>query len=53
MSGSGRPELVIPDARGLKLGVVASIWHDEICEQLLSAHYPWPRNPGPRSASPA
>lgn len=35
MSGSGRPELVIPDARGLRLGVVASTWHDEICSQLL------------------
>ena len=35
MSGSGRPELVIPDARGLRLGVVASMWHDEICAQLL------------------
>lgn len=35
MSGSGRPELVIPDARGLRLGVVASTWHDEICTQLL------------------
>lgn len=35
MSGSGRPELVVPDARGLRLGVVASTWHDEICAQLL------------------
>lgn len=35
MSGSGRPELVVPDARGLRLGVVASTWHDEICTQLL------------------
>ena len=35
MSGSGRPNLVIPDARGLRLGVVASTWHDEICTQLL------------------
>lgn len=35
MSGSGRPDLVIPDARGLRLGVVASTWHDEICTQLL------------------
>lgn len=35
MSGSGRPELVVPDARGLRLGVVASTWHDEICGQLL------------------
>ncbi|MEV8221353.1 MULTISPECIES: 6,7-dimethyl-8-ribityllumazine synthase [Dietzia] len=35
MSGSGRPELVIPDARGLRLGVVASTWHQEICAQLL------------------
>lgn len=35
MSGSGRPELVVPDARGLRLGVVASTWHDEICTQLM------------------
>ncbi len=35
MSGAGRPELAIPDARGLRLGVVASTWHDEICTQLL------------------
>lgn len=35
MSGSGRPETAIPDARGLRLGVVASTWHDEICTQLL------------------
>ena len=35
MSGSGRPDLVIPDARGLRLGVVASTWHDELCTQLL------------------
>lgn len=35
MSGSGRPELVIPDARGLRLGIVASTWHDAICTQLL------------------
>ena len=35
MSGSGRPELVIPDARGLRLGVVASTWHEEICTRLV------------------
>jgi 6,7-dimethyl-8-ribityllumazine synthase len=35
MSGSGRPDLVIPDARGLRLGVVASTWHEEICSQLV------------------
>lgn len=35
MSGSGRPELVVPDARGLRLGVVASTWHEEICTQLV------------------
>ena len=35
MSGSGRPELIVPDARGLRLGIVASTWHDEICTQLL------------------
>lgn len=35
MSGSGRPELVIPEAEGLRLGIVAATWHDEICTQLL------------------
>lgn len=35
MSSSGRPDLVIPDARGLRLGVVASTWHETICAQLL------------------
>ncbi|WP_206473316.1 6,7-dimethyl-8-ribityllumazine synthase [Dietzia sp. KRD202] len=35
MSGSGRPEMVIPDARGLRLGVVASTWHQEICTRLV------------------
>lgn len=34
MSGNGRPELVIPDAGGLRLGVVASTWHQDICTQL-------------------
>ena len=36
MSGNGRPEMVVPDARGLRLGVVASTWHEEICTQLLN-----------------
>lgn len=35
MSSSGRPDLVIPDARGLRLGVVVSTWHETICSQLL------------------
>lgn len=35
MSGSGRPELVIPDARGLRLGVVASTWNGTISSRLL------------------
>ncbi len=35
MSGSGRPEMIVPDARGLRLGVVASTWHAEICSRLL------------------
>lgn len=35
MSGNGRPELAIPDARGLRLGVVVSTWHEAICGQLL------------------
>ncbi|GLB62237.1 6,7-dimethyl-8-ribityllumazine synthase [Dietzia sp. NCCP-2495] len=36
MSGSGRPDLVIPDARGLRIGIAASTWHDAISEQLLT-----------------
>jgi len=36
MSVSGRPDLVIPDARGLRIGIAASTWHDAISEQLLT-----------------
>lgn len=35
MSGSGRPDLVVPDARGMTLGVVAATWHESICGRLL------------------
>lgn len=35
MSGSGRPGLTIPDARGMRLGVVAATWHETICAQLI------------------
>ena len=35
MSASGRPELNVPAASGLRLGVVAASWHGEICGQLL------------------
>lgn len=35
MSGSGRPDLAVPDAKGMRLGVVASTWHETICSQLL------------------
>ena len=35
MSGDGRPELQIPDAAGLRVGVVATSWHGEITDTLL------------------
>jgi 6,7-dimethyl-8-ribityllumazine synthase len=33
--GAGVPELPHLDASGLKLGIVASTWHSEICDALL------------------
>jgi 6,7-dimethyl-8-ribityllumazine synthase len=35
MSGEGRPGLDIPDARGLKVGIVATSWHAAITDVLL------------------
>ena len=36
MSGQGVPDLAVPDATGLTLGVVAARWHTQICEALLA-----------------
>lgn len=36
MSGEGVPDLVVDGAAGMRLGVVASRWHDDICEALLA-----------------
>ncbi|MCV7283187.1 6,7-dimethyl-8-ribityllumazine synthase [Mycolicibacterium flavescens] len=35
MSGGGVPDLPQLDASGLKLGIVASTWHETICDALL------------------
>ncbi|MCP3801199.1 6,7-dimethyl-8-ribityllumazine synthase [Allokutzneria sp. A3M-2-11 16] len=35
MSGEGRPEQVVPDASGLRLGIAATTWHAEITGNLL------------------
>ena len=35
VSGDGRPDLEIPDATGLRVGVVATSWHGEITDTLL------------------
>ncbi len=35
MSGEGRPEVEIPQAQGLRVGVVATSWHREITDALL------------------
>lgn len=35
MSGDGRPELEIPDATGLRVGIVATSWHGEVTDTLL------------------
>jgi 6,7-dimethyl-8-ribityllumazine synthase len=34
--GAGVPEIPVPDASGLRLGVVASTWHTQICDALLA-----------------
>jgi 6,7-dimethyl-8-ribityllumazine synthase len=33
--GAGVPDLPDLDARGLRLGIVASTWHEKICDALL------------------
>lgn len=35
MSGHGVPEMPAVDASGLRLAIVASTWHDAICDALL------------------
>ena len=35
MSGEGRPALDIPQAQGLRVGIVATSWHAEITDLLL------------------
>jgi len=35
MSGDGRPKLEVPQAKGLRVGVVATSWHGEITDSLL------------------
>ncbi|SDN71673.1 6,7-dimethyl-8-ribityllumazine synthase [Allokutzneria albata] len=35
MAGEGRPEQVVPDASGLRLGIAATTWHAEITGSLL------------------
>jgi 6,7-dimethyl-8-ribityllumazine synthase len=35
MSGDGRPDLEIPQAQGLRVGVVATSWHGELTDTLL------------------
>ncbi|MEV0625632.1 6,7-dimethyl-8-ribityllumazine synthase [Nonomuraea wenchangensis] len=36
MSGEGRPQVAVPDAAGLTVGVVAATWHAEITDQLVA-----------------
>ncbi len=36
MTGSGEPEIPALDASGLRVGIVASTWHREICDALLA-----------------
>ncbi|MEU4807276.1 6,7-dimethyl-8-ribityllumazine synthase [Actinosynnema sp. NPDC023587] len=35
MSGGGRPESSVPDATGIRLGVVATRWHEKITARLV------------------
>jgi 6,7-dimethyl-8-ribityllumazine synthase len=35
MSGEGRPAITLPDATGLRVGIVATTWHAEIVDVLL------------------
>ncbi len=34
--GAGVPEMPAVDASGVRLGIVASTWHDQICDALLA-----------------
>ena len=34
MSGAGRPEATVPDASGLRIGIVRTAWNAELTEQL-------------------
>ncbi|MFG1611749.1 6,7-dimethyl-8-ribityllumazine synthase [Nonomuraea wenchangensis] len=36
MSGEGRPQVAVPDAAGLTVGVVAATWHAQITDQLVA-----------------
>ncbi|QYC40657.1 6,7-dimethyl-8-ribityllumazine synthase [Nonomuraea coxensis DSM 45129] len=36
MSGEGRPQVAVPDAAGLTVGVVAATWHAKITDQLVA-----------------
>ncbi len=36
MSGSGEPGIPVLDASDVRLGIVASTWHREICDALLN-----------------
>lgn len=36
MSGQGAPEIRVPDASGLTLGIVATDWNGEIVDQMLA-----------------
>ena len=36
MSGAGAPQVEMPDARGLRVGVVAALWHGEIMDAMLA-----------------
>jgi 6,7-dimethyl-8-ribityllumazine synthase len=36
MSGQGRPDLEVPACEGMRLGIVATRWHREITDALLS-----------------
>lgn len=35
MSGAGVPDFPVIDASGIRLAIVASTWHDRICDALL------------------
>lgn len=36
MSGKGIPDFELSDAKDLRLGIVASRWHGEICEAMIA-----------------